>query len=125
MGSSMLRPYKGCPGPVDSSTEMLMMLAKEKLIRHSRDVVASDDVARVCLHRFLVRSRHRARRGQIIRKKLFQTFHGAVAVFGNGRVIVDMSKQESLQRGILCGSLLAEAGKPLRELANFFRRGNT
>jgi hypothetical protein len=39
-------------------TEMLVVLAKQKLVGHSGDVVAYDDVAGFCLGRFFVGERH-------------------------------------------------------------------
>src|SRR5262252_9138752 len=103
---------------------MLSMLSQQKLVSHSRDVVANDDVARIRLGKLLVRSGHGARRSKVIREKLFQAFHRAVAVFGNGRMIVDMSKQESLQAAILCRGFFAESRQPFRSTANVLGRGD-
>src|SRR5437588_312038 len=49
-------------------------------------------------------------------------FPRAVAVVGDGRMIVKVGKQESLQGRIVCCSLLAESREPFWSLANIFDR---
>src|SRR6516225_8673034 len=106
-----------------SSAETLLVLPQQELIRHSCDIVAHDNMARFRSRKLLVRSRHGTRLRQVIRKELFQTFHRAVAVFRDRRMIVNMRKQESLQGGVICSSSFAESSKPFGSATNFVNRG--
>ncbi len=81
-------------------------------------------MARFRLRKLFIRSGHGTPLGQIVTEKLFQAFHGAVAVFRDRRMIINMSKQESLQRRVLCRNVFAEPCKPLRSPAKFLRRRN-
>src|SRR5437870_11706870 len=103
---------------------MLAMLAQQELIGHSGNIIANDDMARLAPREFFVRGRHGARFRQVVSEKLFQTLHGAVAVLGDCRMIVDVSKQESLQRRVICRSFFAEARQPFRSAAHVFDRGD-
>jgi len=97
---------------------MFVMAAKEELIGHTGDVIADDDVARFRLCVFLVGTWHRAGRTEVIVKKFFQAAYGMVAVLGDGGMIVDVSKEEALERAIARGCSVAEAGQALWGPAN-------
>ncbi len=100
---------------------MLVMAAKKELIGHAGNVIADDDVARFRLCVFLIGSWHRAERTEVIIKKFFQAAYGMVAVLGNGGMIVDVSEEEALERGVASGCGIAEAGQALWGLANVVR----
>jgi len=97
---------------------MLLMAAKEELIGHAGDVIADDDVARLRLRQLLVGRRHRAGRAEVIHEEFLEAAHGAVAIFGDGRVIVNVCEQEALERGVTSSCQVAEAGEALWGLAN-------
>ena len=101
---------------------MFLVLAKQKLVGHSGDVVAYDDVAGFCAGRFFVRGRHRARRIEIVQKKLFEAADGAVAVFGDGGMVVNMLEEKALQLRVALGKRIAETGKPAWGSANVVHR---
>src|SRR5215469_16645662 len=100
---------------------MFAMLAQEELIGHSCNVIAYDDVSRLGLRTFFVENRHRAWFGKIEVKQLLQTLHRAVAIFRDHRMIVNVSKEESLQCRIVSRSLFAESSEPLRGATNIVR----
>jgi len=102
---------------------MLLVLAKQELIRHSSDVIADDDVTRFRAGRFFVRDGHGARSIEVIGKELMEGAHGAVAVFGDRRVIVDMLEQEAFHLGVALRDCLTETGKPARGAANVVHGG--
>ena len=68
------------------------MLAEKKLVRHSRDVVTNDDVARRLRSHFFVGIGHRIRLANIETEKFLEAAHGPVAILGNERMSVDMSE---------------------------------
>ena len=90
---------------------MFVMLAKQKLIGHSGDVVANNDVPRFRLRKLFIESRHRARQAQVVTEQLFEALHGAVAVLADGGVIVDVSEEKTLELRIARGIFCAESGQ--------------
>ena len=90
---------------------MLGVLADQELIGHTSDVVAHHDVARRRLREFFVRRRHRFGHGNVITEKLFKAADGAVAVFSDRRMIVDVSEEEAFEFGIALSRGIAESGK--------------
>ncbi len=100
-----------CRFSVARIAEMFVMLAKKELIGHAGNVIADDDVARFHLRKFLIGSRHRAVAARVVNEKLFQTLHGAVAVLGDGGMVVDVSKKEALEFAISRSRGFAEAGE--------------
>ncbi len=75
---------------------MFLVLPQQELVRHPRDIVAHHDMARLATRGFLVGSRHRARRAEVIAEQLFEVPHGTVTVFGDGRMIIDVFEEEAL-----------------------------
>lgn len=102
---------------------MLLMLAKQELIGHSSDVIANDDVAGFRLDQIFVRRGHGPRGLEIVRKKFFEAAHGAVAVFADGGVIVDMPKEEVFHFGVSLRERIAKTGEPARGAADVVDRG--
>src|SRR5437879_10019034 len=88
---------KRCRFSLASIAKMFVMPAKKELVGHAGDVIANYHVA--CFHRreFFIGSGHRAARSQIVGEKLFETVHGAFAVLGNDRMVVDMCEEEALE----------------------------
>src|SRR5260370_36304457 len=84
----------------ERTAQMFAMLAKKELICHAGDVIANDDVPRFRLRKFFIRSGHRARTARVVNEKLFQTPHRAVAVLGDGGIVVDMGEQKALELAI-------------------------
>ena len=74
---------------------MLLVLAKQKLIGHSGDVIAHYGMPWFHAGGFLVRGRHGARRIEIVNEEFFETADGAIAVFGDGGVVVNVPEQET------------------------------
>jgi hypothetical protein len=62
--------------------------------------------------------RHRAGHAEVIHEEFLEAAHGAVAIFGDGRVIVNVCEQEALERGVASSCQVAEAGEALWGLAN-------
>src|SRR6266850_1903868 len=102
---------------------MLVMLAKQKLIGHSGDVVANNDVPRFHLRKLFVGSRHRAGSCQVISEELFEALHGAVAVFADGGVIIGVSKEKALELRIARRCRLTETGQAFGSTPNIVRAG--
>src|SRR5882762_6969142 len=73
-----------------SAAKILVMPAKKELVGHAGDVIANDDVARFRLRKLLMGSRHRTVVAEVVDEKFLQTLHGAVAVLGDGGMLVDM-----------------------------------
>jgi len=94
------------------------MSSKEELIGHAGDVIADDDVARLDLRNVFIGRRHRPGRAEVIHEEFLEAAHGAVAIFGDGRVIVNVCEQEALERGVASSCQVAEAGEALGGLAN-------
>src|SRR5208282_1733404 len=107
VGCGLLRDLRGfgslARGRSSSGPEMFLVLAKQKLVGHSCDVIAHDDVACFAAGGFFVRRGHGAGRIEIVDKKLFEATDGAVAVLGNGRVIVDVLEEKALQLRVALG----------------------
>ena len=100
---------------------MFAVLAQQELVRHSRHVIADRDVPRFHTHQLLMRCGHGARRTQVIVKEFFQSAHGAVAVFGDDRLLVHMRKEEPFELRVARRSLAAECtAKCAREKATVF-----
>lgn len=97
---------------------MLLVLAKQELIGHAGDVIANDDVTGFCVGRFFVRDGHGARSIEVKGKKLMEAAHGAVAVFGDGGMIVDVLEQEAFHFSVALRDCFVETGKPARGAAN-------
>ena len=104
--------------PVDAIPEMFVMAAKEELIRHACNVIADDDVARLGLRKVFVGRWHRAGRAEVVHEEFLEAAHGAVAIFGDGRVIVNVCEQEALESGVTSRCRMAEAGEALGGVAN-------
>src|SRR6267378_4877028 len=79
-------------GSMGSIAEMLVMLAKQKLIGHSGDVVAHNDVPGFRSRKLFVESGHRAPCAQVVTEKSFEINHRAISVFADGGVIVNMGE---------------------------------
>jgi len=98
--------------------EMFLVLAKQKLVGHSGDVIAYDDVAGFRAGRLFMRSGHGTRRIEVIEKELLEAADGTVAVFGDGGVIVDVLEEEAFQFRVALGKRIAETSKPAWGAAN-------
>ena len=99
---------------------MFLVLAEKELVGHTGNVIANDDVPRFHLGKLLIGSGHRAFAAKIVNEEFFQTFHGAVAVLGNGGMVVNVSEQEAFQLTIPRHRGIAEAGKAFGRAANAF-----
>src|SRR5690348_8396794 len=97
-----------------SGTEMLLVFAKQKLVGHSRDVIANGDGPPIRSGRFLVGSRHRLRRIEVINKKFFQAANGAIPVLGDSRVVVNVREKKALQFSVAFGKRVTETRKSAR-----------
>jgi len=97
---------------------MLVMAAQKELIGHTGDIIADNDVARLGLRNVFVERRHRAGRAEVIHEEFLEAAHGAVAIFGNGGMIVDMSEQEALERAVASRCGIAESSQALWGPAN-------
>ncbi len=104
----------------ERATHMFMMLAKKELICHAGDVIAHDKVPCFGLGKFFIGRRHRAGASQVENEKFFQTLHRAVAVLGDGRMVVDMGEEEALKLAISRSRSIAEASKTMGSAANVF-----
>src|SRR6266550_971609 len=89
---------KRCRFSLASIAKMFVMPAQKELVGHAGDVIANDDVACFHLREFFIGSRHRAVRSQIVGEKLLETVHGAFAVLGNDRMVVDMCEEDAFER---------------------------
>ena len=87
---------------------MLAMLAKQKLIGHTGDVIADDDMPCFRASRFFMRKRHGSGRIEIIQKKLFETADGTVAIFRDSRDIVNVFEEKAFQLRVAFGKGCAE-----------------
>src|SRR5258708_38853681 len=89
---SLMRRYRFLATRI---AEVLVMLAKKELVGHAGDIVANDDMARFHLREFFVGSRHRAIPAQVVKKKLFQASHGAIAVLGDRGMMLNVGDVEA------------------------------
>jgi len=103
---------------------MFVMLAKQKLVGHAGNVIAHDDMARVAACHLLKRFGHGARLLEIESKKLFEAMDGAVAVFGNHRMIINVREQELFQLSIVLAPGVAKAAQALWRVTNVFGGAN-
>src|SRR5260370_17228946 len=85
------------------------MLAQEKMISHSGDVIANDSMARLVLRLLGVGFRHGFRMIEIKLKQLSQGFHGPLAVDHDGGLVIKLFEQKVLERGVLLGHLRTES----------------
>ena len=92
---------------------MFVVLAEEEVVGHAGDVIADDDVARFGLREFFIGEGHRAGLVQKVGKEIFKTFYRAVAVFGDGRMILDMGEEKAFEGGIGGVKGSAELSEPL------------
>jgi hypothetical protein len=104
--------------------EVFVMLAKEKLVSHSSNVVADDDVALLHLGQLFIRSRHGAGITKIVKEKLFEALDRTVPVLGDFRPLVDVSEKEALELGILRAAQFAEFGEASGRVANIVNGAN-
>src|SRR5712664_555776 len=104
---------------------MFVTPAKQELVGHAGNVIANDDMARFRLRKFFVRSWHRTVSAQIVDKKLFKALHGAVAVLGDARMVVNVGEKEALKRTISHCRSIAEAGEAFWGPANAIHGGGT
>ena len=74
---------------------MLLVLAKQELVGHPCNVIANDDVPGFCAGRFFMRGRHGAGRIEVVDKKLFERTDGAIPVFRDRGVIVDVLEEKT------------------------------
>src|SRR6266436_1054086 len=103
---------------------MFVMLAKKKLIGHAGNIIANDDVPRFLLRKVFIGGGHRPVAAQVVNEKLFQALHGAVAVFGDGGMIVNVREEETLELAIASSRSAAETGKRLWRPANIIHGGD-
>src|SRR5713101_854059 len=89
--------------------EMFVMPAKKELVGHAGDVIANDDVPRLHLGKLFIGGRHRAGSCQVIGEELFHTFYRAVAVLGDGGMVIDMREKKALKLTISGSRAIAEA----------------
>ena len=101
---------------------MVAVLLEEKVIGHTGNVVADDDMARNDKGLLFVVRRHGIAFAEKKMEKSLETFDGVVAVFGDDRMGVEMGNEESLESSILRGDLLAEPSETVGVVANFFDR---
>jgi hypothetical protein len=99
---------------------MFLMLPQEKLIGHTGDVIANDQVPGLRDGQLLVSRRHGAWLTQVVGEKLLEAAHGAVAIFGDRRKIVNMGKKKTLQLGIVRGASFAKACETARRMTDVF-----
>src|SRR5260370_17420482 len=100
---------------------MFVMLAKKELVGHAGNVIADDDVARLQLRKFFIGSGHRAGSCQEMGEELFETLYRAVAVLGDGGMVVDVSEKEALELTISLSRSFVEVGEPFCGPANVVR----
>ena len=122
---ALLKSIRRGGGAVAGIAETFVMLAKQKLIRHSCDVVANNNVPHFPLRKLFIECRHRARSCEVVGEKLFQTFYGAVAVLRDGRMIINVLEEKAFELRIARFCRLAETAKTLGGTANIVRRGRT
>jgi hypothetical protein len=97
---------------------MLPVLPQQKLIGHSGNVVAYHDVPRFRPREPLMGGWHGARRSQVVLKKFLKALHGAIAILGEDRPVVNIRKEKALEFRIARREFFAEASQPLRRTAN-------
>ncbi len=90
---------------------MVLMLTEQKLIGHAGNVIADDHIAGCGPREFFVENRHGSGRAKVEDEQLFQTFHGTVAVFRDGRMIVNVGEEVALESGVAGRGGIAEAGE--------------
>src|SRR3989442_14192437 len=120
--------WRTCPSPRAArrrsrSAEFFLVLPQEKLVGHARDIVAHDFMPRLSSGQLGIKRRHRRRVLQVVREKLFEAPHRAVAVFRDRGMLVNTLVQEPFQLRVARGNLLAEARQPLRRAADILRAG--
>src|SRR5258708_10749745 len=89
------------------------MLAQEKMIGHSRNVIANDSVARPVLRLLGIGFRHGFRMIEIKLKQLSQGFHGPLAVRHDSGLVIKPFEQKFLERGVLPGHPRTESRQAL------------
>src|SRR5580704_19223521 len=98
---------------------MLVILSQQKLIGHSRDVVANNYVPWVNARQLFVWLRHRSRRSQIVTEEFLEAVYRTVAIFGDLRPVVNIRKQEPLEFRISRSERIAEPRDTLRQPPEF------
>src|ERR1700722_1071166 len=98
---------------------MLLILSQQKLIGHSRDVIANNYMSWVSARQLFVWLRHRPRRSQVVAKKLLEAAHRTVAILGDLRPVVNIRKQEPLEFCIARSERIAEPRDTLRQPPEF------
>src|SRR5262252_767447 len=111
-------------GRAGGGTEMLVILPKQELVGHAGNIIAHDDMTRIAASHLLKGIGHRAQLLQIESKKLFEAMDGALAVFGNHRMIVNVREQELLQLVVLRAPDVAKAAQASWSEANVIDRTN-
>src|SRR5271155_855496 len=98
---------------------MLVILSQQKLIGHSRDVIANNYVPRVSARKLFVGFRHRPRRSQVVTEKLLEAVHRTVAILSDLRPFVNIRKQEPLEFRIPRSECIAEPRDSLHKPPEF------
>jgi len=75
---------------------MIAVLLEQELIRHACNVIANDDVTRNGQGELLVIGRHGIEFAKIEVEKVLEAFDGAIAVFSNDRIAVEIIDEELL-----------------------------
>ena len=104
---------------------MLVILPKQKLVSHAGNVIAHHDMTRVAASHVFKGIRHGARLLQIESKKLFEAMDGALAVFGDHRMIVNVREQELFELRVLLTPGIAKAAQAVWRAAHVFDGTNT
>ena len=73
---------------------MVAVLLEQELVRHAGNVIANDDVTRNGEGKLLMIGRHGIEFAQVEMEKMLEAFDGAVAVFGNDRIAVEIIGEE-------------------------------
>ena len=101
---------------------MFVMAAEKELIGHAGNVIAYDDVTQLRVGELFVRGRHGARRVEVVHKEFLEAAHGAVAVFGDGGMIVDVLEEEVLEAAIMLRCVIAKASEAMRGATDIVNR---
>ena len=75
---------------------MIAVLLEQELVRHAGNVIANDDVTRNGEGKLLMIGRHGIEFAKIEVEKMLQAFDGAIAVFGNDGIAVEIIGEELL-----------------------------
>ena len=73
---------------------MIAVLLEQELVRHAGNVIADDDVTGNGEGKLLMIGRHGIEFAKIEVEKMLEAFDGAIAVFGNDGIVVEIIGEE-------------------------------